>query len=189
MKESNIYINYVETLFAIISEAKDNYDIWWLYKEENNREKYNKVLEAYNFFPLSLRAHFLAIVINLYMLYEKQKNTVNFDSFIKFLKTKDSNLDETFQNDILEIKNSIWKKIAILRNNLFAHTSNKPEKDFFKDADICADDLLKLIEDSLSLLNKIDYHYRYNTYFSLSTSELNAKFSAEQVLIKLKETI
>ena len=61
-----VYNNYVETLSTLISEAKDHYDIWWLYKEEKNREKYHKVLETYHLF---FHYHYVHIFLLSLLIY------------------------------------------------------------------------------------------------------------------------
>ena len=67
--------------------ASLNYEIWWFYKEKDNRKKFIDTLRIYKpFFEISLHAHFVAMIIAIYKLFETRSDTVNMHQLIGLLK-------------------------------------------------------------------------------------------------------
>src|SRR4030095_7155848 len=122
----NLQENYIKPLALIIRSASFHFDIWWVYKEKNSSSKYLEVLREYpQFFNNSLEAHFLAMVVELYKLFETRKDTVNFPTLIGVIR-QDKLLDKKLLGEVessLTALKPIWVKITVLRSELFAHTA------------------------------------------------------------------
>jgi hypothetical protein len=150
---------YVKCLANIITSASLYYDIWWIYREKDSRAKYVNIMNQYlDFFHTSVQSHFLAMVVEIYKLYETRKDTANFPSLVKLVlehNLMDQNTQVELKNKIKEAK-SQWKKVAILRSELFAHRSiSSTYEAIYKKTAITPNQIKELIEDSKDLLNFI----------------------------------
>ena len=137
-----------------------NYEIWWLYKNRESRNKLVEPLTLYypTFIATSFHAHFVAMIIASYRVFETRRDTINLPNLIKLIESEGA----VSRNDILRFKTEInkikqvWTKISVLRNNLFGHRSNALDtKDVWEKADLTPDNLKCFIEDSKLLLNEI----------------------------------
>ena len=158
----------IKSLFNTIISASFHFDIWWVYKEKDSRARYVDTLNDYfNFFKTSLQAHFLSVVVELYKLFETRKDTINFPRLIKLLN-ENNLLDPDILKKVEAEKRSLkvlWKKIAILRSELFAHTSiDMSYREVFKKAEITPDNIRDLIDRAKKLLNQISEGLEKNTY-------------------------
>jgi hypothetical protein len=148
---------YLKELADTAYAASQNYDIWWIYKEE--RPKYVGVMREYSgFFISSIHAHFVAMLMALSKLYEDNKHSINIKKFIKLIEIENLISD----NVIIEIRNSLngkknlIEKISILRNNYFAHINEKLDYDkVLKKANIKYKNFKELINLSNDILCKI----------------------------------
>ncbi len=132
-----------------------DYRIWRIYTEPGDRAKYLEVLRRYNsFFSTSLRAHFLAVIITLYSLYETRRDSISLSRLVQ--DTPDDKLRHELQ-PILDEARSIWRKIAILRNEVFAHLSDTDCETKLADAKLSPNEIERLIELSKHLVNKLSY--------------------------------
>ncbi len=74
---------YIGELRHTVSVAVLNYDIWWVYKSDRTRPQYVDTMNRYRiFFTTSLHAHFVALIVALYRLYEKRRDTHNIPGLI-----------------------------------------------------------------------------------------------------------
>ena len=167
---------YIKGLANTITSASLHFDIWWVYKEKNSRAKYVDILNDYlSFFKTSLQAHFLSVVVELYKLFETRKETINFPRLIKLLN-ENNLLDPEILRQIDMEKRTLrvlWKKIVILRSELFAHTNiDLSYSEVFKKAEITPNNIRDLIEGSKRFLNHISEGLEKNTYlFDLEAAE------------------
>lgn len=75
---------YISDLRQTVNAAQLNFDIWWAYKSSDTRPVYIDVLNRYpQFFQTSLHAHFVALLIALYRLYEKREGTFNVPKLLR----------------------------------------------------------------------------------------------------------
>src|SRR3989339_857959 len=119
MDTANKCTKHIEELHHMIYVAGLNYDIWWTYKGK----KYRKLLldADYHyplFFQTSLHAHFVAMIVALYQLFEKRNDTVNFHHLVFLVKQVNKfNMKEinNIERRIEKLKPS-WIKISTLRN-------------------------------------------------------------------------
>jgi len=150
--------DYIKELRDAIMFAGLNYDIYWVYK--GSRPTYVKTMNRYvSFFTTSLQAHFAALVITLYRLYEERTDTFNIPFLLAKLRKQDELSHETLDslNRIYTDKaKPLWEKISILRNKAFAHRcSAHTVLEVFKKADIALDEPRELIEVTKELLNQL----------------------------------
>ena len=156
--KNEIQENVSELQHAIIV-AGLNYEIWWTYKEKECRKRYVAILNTYPlFFQTSLHAHFVAMIVALYRLYETRKDTVNLPQLIKLLKNQGSISNPELKRIESEIKkiNPLWIKVSVLRNKMFGHRSNALNYDgIWKEAKVTPNQFKQLIDESKRILNEI----------------------------------
>jgi hypothetical protein len=155
----NKILQNVKELQNAITIAGLNYEIWWIYKEKKSRKRFVDTLNAYPlFFQTSLHAHFVAMIIALYRLFETRKDTVNIPQLIKFFEKEGAFPRKEIQRLESEIKQikPLWVKVSVLRNKLFGHRSNTLDnEDIWKKASATPNEFKKLIEDSKRILNEM----------------------------------
>ena len=96
---------YISELRHTTTVAGLNYEIWWVYTGKDTRPVYADTMNRYGlFFQTSIHAHFVALLVELYRLYETKKDTFNIPSLLKILKSESRLPDAT-----LELLNSIYK--------------------------------------------------------------------------------
>jgi hypothetical protein len=148
-------IRLLKQIYSTLLLAQLNHDIWWFYKEHNNRNKYLKILNRHlHFFSTSIGAHFTTLVVLLYRLYEKRKDTINFCSLLNQLRA-DNQIDAAqIESATQQIANSTqtWKKLGILRNELFAHlTKEYGPEDIFKKANLAPEEIKLFLDNAIKL--------------------------------------
>ncbi len=152
---------YLFELQQAIIAAELNYDIWWVYKDQESRKKFIDNMNEYvEFFATSIHAHFVAMLIALYRCYETRRDTININKLTKLLKKllPNSPLEIDKINEIYDkIKvDPIWKKVSKLRNNLFGHrSSNFNLSEIFNEVAITPNELKSLINNTKEILNRI----------------------------------
>ena len=73
----------VKELQNALTVAGLNYEIWWVYKEKESRKRFVDTLNTYPlFFQTSLHAHFVAMIVSLYRLFETRNDTINIPQLI-----------------------------------------------------------------------------------------------------------
>ena len=129
--------------------------IYWIYKNKDDRAKYVATLNRYlRFFASSIQAHFVAIVVILYAIYEDRRDTVNVG---RLYEGASDGLKASLNADYVRAK-AIWKKIAILRNNHVGHVSDSLGIDaVFQLANLTYDEIKELIELTKKLVNSFSY--------------------------------
>ncbi len=79
--------HYISELRHTTTVAGLNYEIWWVYKSKDTRPVYVEAMNRYGlFFQTSIHAHFVALLVALYRLYETRDDTFNIPSLLKILK-------------------------------------------------------------------------------------------------------
>lgn len=168
-----------------------NYEIWWVYKEKESRKRFLATLNAYPlFFQTSLHAHFVAMIISLYRVYETRRDTINFPQLIKKLKKHSpiSNKDmERITSNIDKIK-PLWVKVSVLRNKMFAHRSNDLDYDeIWEEAKIKPNQFKELIDESKRILKDMNSLWDRSSHsFNLTATEDTVELLED--LKRLKES-
>lgn len=150
---------YIHELLQAVSWAGLNHEIWWVYKSAETRPRFVETINRYNlFFRTSIHAHFVALLMPLYRIYETREDTYNFPECLRLLRDrgmleieKIEELERVWQ----EIK-PLWVKVSILRNEVFGHRSlNLDISGAFEKAAVTPDELKVLIEKTGSLIDKL----------------------------------
>jgi len=140
----------------LIFRARVHYDIWWVYEGKNTRQKFLETMNYYSeFFRFDSHANFVSLLMHLSQIYETRHDTLNFGTIIKDAINKGIN-DEVVarSNMAFQEANLLWRKVAIIRGNLFAHRAVKLSyEDVFKKASITPGNLGELTLYGLSIVN------------------------------------
>jgi hypothetical protein len=176
---------YIDDIRHAATVAELNYEIWWVYK--GKRADIVNILNTYEmFFQTSIHAHFVALLVALYRIYEKRKDTINIKELLKLIdKAKPFSPEQKNEiENIMTEANALWIKVSILRNEAFGHRSNQNSVgDAFKKAGITYDEFKNLVELTKLLINKITHYYQRSTH----AFNLGATNSLMALLNDLKE--
>ncbi|MHB1358072.1 MAG: AbiU2 domain-containing protein [Rhodocyclaceae bacterium] len=149
----------IAALHHAVNNACLNYDIWWVYKSKKYRPKYVGTMNRYlEFFSTSLHAHFVALLVALYPLYETRRDTFNIPRLLKLLAKEDAISKPVLNNatQLYDEAKHLWLKVCILRNEVFAHFSESSSvEQIFKKADMTPNELKRLLELTKRLLNTV----------------------------------
>src|SRR5688500_17192801 len=89
---------YVRELREAVNTAWLNYEIWWVYEGADTRPHLLDTMNRYTlFFQTSSDAHFVALLVALYRLYETREDTYNIPTFLRLLKEKNAVPTETIK--------------------------------------------------------------------------------------------
>ena len=176
----------VEELRQTMIGAGLSYDVWRVYTNPPDRREYLATMNRYAlFFAISIHAHFVAMLVALYRVYETRDDTYNIPALLRHVHTEKilpepviANLQEKYQ-----AAKPLWKKVSILRNNAFAHKTVDPTTDeIFKKANVMPDELRDLIEATKVLLNEISHASKQDVH----AFNLNARHDTIALLQDLK---
>ena len=148
---------HIHELRQAVSWATLNYEIWWVYKSEETRPRYVDTMNRYNmFFRVSIHAHFVALLMALYRIYETRRDTYNLPTCLKLLRKQEvlesAHLDEL--DGLYQDAKPLWVKVSFLRNEVFGHRAlNLDIGDVFEKAAITPNELKTLIEKTEALMN------------------------------------
>lgn len=154
---------YIDDLRQTVTTAGLNYEIWWTYKEKESRKMHVSAMNEYTvFFQTSIHAHFVALLVALYRLYETRTDTVNIPGLIKLLKDHNGISSDTLDKveTMYDEVKPLWIKVSVLRNSAFGHLSNKFSiSEVFIKAGVTPDELRDVIEKTKELLNEITHEW------------------------------
>ena len=163
--ESDCFRESLDSLAQSLIEASLSFDIWWEITNLETGSDFIIELDRYSLFlRQSLDAHFQRLIITLYRIFETNKKTTNIPNLIK---------------ELTETINQTWKKIVILRSNVYGHRSKKLLlSDSFNKANIKPNELELLIVRSQTLLRHLYLEvYNLDHAFNLeSVSDTRALF-------------
>jgi len=167
---------------ATIKELQDaataaglHYDVWWVLRGSDTRPKYVDIMNKYlGYFSVAISAHFVAMLVALYRIYETRDDTHNFPTLVDRLETEGALNDRTvasLRSQYAALK-PIWVKVSVLRNDVFGHRSLKLDVDAaFAKAGISGNELKDLVERTKALLNELTGALRDSMYaFNLSAT-------------------
>jgi len=166
----------IKNLRDTIITASHNYDIWWIYKHKDTRSKYIDTMNSYlSFFSTSIHAHFVAMIIALYRLFETRKDTINIPGLIR-LMDKSGYLKDDIKKQLEALVSeakAIWIKVGIIRSEVFAHSiKDKDTDESFKKADIKYENFKELIEISKKIMNLLSHEFDKSSHaFNLSAEK------------------
>jgi hypothetical protein len=151
---------------ATIKELQDaaiaaglNYEIWWVFKSSDTRPQYVDVLNRYHgYFSVAIHAHFVAMLVALYRIYETRGDTHNFPTLLDRLEVDGAlatNVVASLRAQYQSLK-PLWVKVSILRNDVFGHRSLKIDMETaFAKAGVSGNELKELVERTKAMLNEL----------------------------------
>lgn len=169
-----------------------NYEVWWVYKGEDTRPEFTKTMNRYNlFFQTSIHAHFVALLLALYRLYETRDDTYNIPTLLKMLGKTNEIPSETLDelNELYRrAAKPLWVKVSILRNKAFGHRSKAHSvSEVFEEAGVSPNELRDLVEVTKQLLNKLSLAWDNSSHaFNLGSREATIRMLDD--LRKFKES-
>jgi hypothetical protein len=136
-----------------------NYEVWWVYRSSDTRPKYVDVMNRYTvLFATAIHAHFVAMLVALYSLYETREDTHSIPQLLETLRTEGKlgeDLIDAFNSRYQQLK-PFWVKVSMLRNDAFAHRSSTYAiSEVFTRANVKPDELRVLVDGTASLLNEV----------------------------------
>ena len=167
---------YVNELRHTATVAWLNYEIWWVYKSTDTRPEYLDTMNRYTlFFQTSLSAHFVALLVDLYRLYETRKDTYNIPMFLELLRKQQAVHGDVMAKleQVYAKAKPLWVKVSVLRNKAFGHRSNAHSvSEVFAEAGVTPNELRNLVELTRDLLNSATQASAGTTHaFNLSSRD------------------
>ena len=137
-----------EDLYQDLMRAWRNYDIWWVYKSAGTRPLYEEVINRFGwFFEASIHAHFVAMVMALSRLFDRDPKSVSLPTMASARVTEGHAFKRVSQ---------LWGKLKIVRDKAIAHRDARLNwEQAFKSADMKYDDVYKLLEGTTQLVNDV----------------------------------
>lgn len=171
---------HIDALRHSATVASLNCDIWWVYKSKEYRPVYVDTMNRYlGFFDTSLHAHFVALLVALYPMYETRRDTFNIPRLLKILERECQIPDTAFAKAtaLYAEAKPLWIKVGVLRNEAFGHRSDsRTIEEIFKKAGITPNQLRKLIEITKRLLNTVSRGINGNVHaFNLTATEATVR--------------
>ena len=156
---------HLDSLSQSLIEAELSFDIWWEILNSETALDYIIELDRYSMFlRQTLDAHFQRLVVTLYRVFENNKKSINIPKLLQELYSNNG-LSENTRIEINKLRekiNKVWRKITILRSNIYGHRSNKLSlDDSFNRAFLKPKDIKSLFTSSQKLL-KLLYLEIYN---------------------------
>lgn len=149
-------------------EVDISYQIWRSYKNPENRDLYQKTLKRYQtFFRSIIDAQFMSVIVSLNRLLERSEKTTNLVNLRSQITSEmDIPVKTNINLDSLElILQEKFKKLVILRSNVFAHRSRKKDiSDLYKKAGISPNLLDESIKCAQEFYNELIRSYQNRTY-------------------------
>ena len=148
----------LDILIQLVLRARTFFDFWWIYEGAPTRTNYLPAMNRYSeYFRFDSHAHHVAFTIYLCQIFEDNQKTLNIINAVK--EAKDRGLSathvETAEAAIQEGL-PIWKKLVIVRSNLFAHRSaSLSYSEAFKKASLSPNEIRRLSELGLKGVNSL----------------------------------
>jgi hypothetical protein len=150
---------YVESLKDTLFAAGINWDIYSVYKRDDNRVAHHDVLLRYGrFFAFSLHARFVASIIAIYRALERNASTINLYILLDAIRAAHMISEQDLQpfRQQLSSFEAVWHRVAIIRSSVFAHENRDQDSDYyFQRANLSPEQISGLINDTQSLLSSL----------------------------------
>ena len=148
----------LDILIQLVLRARTFFDLWWIYEGAPTRPKYLSAMNCYSeFFRFDSHAQQVAYTIYLCQIFEEHPKTLNIMNVVK--EAKNRKLSTSYiamAEKALQEGLPIWKKLVIVRSNLFAHRSaSLSYKKAFEMASITPDEIRHLAELGLDAINSL----------------------------------
>jgi hypothetical protein len=148
----------LDILVQLILRARTFFDFWWISEGVPTRSKYLNAMDCYSeFFRFDSHAHQIAYTIYFCQIFQDKKKTLNIKNVLNEAKTKGLSAihievaEKAFKEGL-----PIWKKLQIIRNNLFAHRNSLLSySEAFKKASLTPNEIRRLSELCLEAINSL----------------------------------
>ncbi len=148
----------LETFFGVLEDATETFNIWQACQLAHGDKD---IIEMFNnIYPgvfVWIEHSLLANSINsLCFLNEKRSDTLNFGTLLSRFKGSLSDVSYSeLSSKISELK-PIWVKLAVLRNEIFAHRTNQRAiNDSFKKASVSPDEVESYIKAAQFIVRRL----------------------------------
>jgi hypothetical protein len=142
-----------------IVRARLFFDLWSYFEEENSRQKIIDTMREYNeFFRFTPHAYLAAYVIYVAGVFDKSRGTISLGRLAREVKVANQLSDQYLAHieALLAQASPIADKVAILRNNAFAHRSaHTSYNDVFEMAAVTPNELRDLTDIALKIANQL----------------------------------
>lgn len=148
----------LETFFGVLEDATETFNIWQACQQAHGDEQTVDMFNsAYPGLFVWIEHSLLANSVNcLCLLNEKRSDTLNFGTLLS--RFKDSLSDASYGElaaKIAELK-PVWVKLAVLRNEIFAHRTNKRAiADSFRKASISSTEIESYIKNAQFIVQRL----------------------------------
>lgn len=169
------YDTQIKELQDAVTTAGLNYEVWWIFRGTETRPKYVDVMNRYRlYFHAAIGAHFVAMLMALYRLYETRTDTHNIPNFLDRLGVDGALKPE----DLAQLRKRyatakpLWVKVSILRNKVYGHRALDLDiEEAFNEAGVTPFDFRDLVAQTKELLNELTQRLRDSTHaFNLSAT-------------------
>jgi len=146
-------------LCEILFDARNSYELWWVYlKEKGRKENFQVFLEYVAVFETMGYSSISNLIVNLYKLYDKQKSVYSILDLLKDIEKRNllSKAEKKIVDKNLDFSLDVWAKVLKLRHNLFAHRNKDlTVKQIYDRAGVTPNNLRDMTKHTLELLNCI----------------------------------
>lgn len=142
-----------------LCEAEQFFSVWRAFTDPQNRASFEPTMERFcQFFDSIVRAHFTALIVTLYRVYERGPKVDTLRQLHEDAQSQNL-LKSTAKSEAANIHSSVeatWRKVSIVRSNVYGHKSTKlsPELAFEK-AKLTPNEIWNMIDLCQRLFNLI----------------------------------
>lgn len=178
----------LERAGQLVVRSRIFFDLWFYFESAEAYPGIMDVMERFNeFFRFDPHAHFVAFVVHMAALFERRRDTINLPALAWDMKAANliSARDAAEVGAFLTEAMQVTPKVAILRNNLFAHRSaSMSYADAFERAQVTANQLRDLTDIALKIANRLlVVRGLRDQFFNVLPRD-----NAEAMLVALKES-
>jgi hypothetical protein len=134
-------------------------DLWLYFEEEQSRRDIIETMRDYNeFFRFTPHAYLVAYVVYMAGVFEARKDTISLVALVREVKSlgRLNSQDEATVDALMSSAKRIAKKVAILRNQAFAHrAANMSYNDVFLLASVKPFELREVTDMALQIANRL----------------------------------
>jgi len=164
----------IRELHATLVEAGRCLRYWRVFNNPSTPPDWELKLGTYRVFFRTTRSAFLTTaIIDLYKLYDPTRPAMNLGELQSRAAGKhpgDANVSKAAA--LIASASSLWKRIQVLRNKVFAHRDTRNDVDYwFRLAAVSPDALFKLHDVSEEVLNLLSYAHDRSSYVSAKLRE------------------
>ncbi len=148
----------LEKLEQVVLRARAHFDIWSVYAGAGARPRLLPTMNDFSeFFRFDEHAHQFTFVVHLCQLLDRRAKTINLRTLIGEAHASGYSTQATEKaGSIAAEMEPIWKKLIMLRSNLFAHRSEQLGwNEAFSRAGVTANEIRRFTEQGLEAVHKL----------------------------------